>query len=30
MVVAFPPVLVADSNILYGYNFVDPLRAFKQ
>ena len=28
MLVVFPPIFVADTKIIYGYNFVAPLKEF--
>ena len=30
MLVVFPPIFVADTRIIYGYNFVAPLKNFKK
>ena len=29
MLVVFPPIFVADTKIIYGYNFVAPLKGYK-
>ena len=29
MLIGFPPIFVADTKIVYGYNFVAPLRLEK-
>ena len=28
MLIGFPPIFVADTKIIYGYNFVGPVKVF--